>query len=74
MKVIIDRMNCVSCATCWETCPGLFEQNSDDSFSQIIEKYRQNGSRAEGIPPEDLEECAVNAADLCPASVITIEV
>ncbi len=73
MKVIIDRSNCVSCGTCWETCPEFFEQNPDDSFSQIIEKFRHEGDIAEGIPPEDMEACAADAADVCPVSVITIE-
>ena len=73
MKVIIDRSNCVSCGTCWDTCPGFFEQNPDDSFSQILVKFRLNGNGAEGTPPKEMEGCAVDAADLCPASVITVE-
>ena len=73
MKVIIDRSNCTSCGTCWETCPEFFEQNPDDSFSQVIEKFRHEGNSAEGIPPEDMEACAADAADLCPVSVITLE-
>ncbi len=50
MKVIIERATCVSCGSCWETCPRLFEQDPDDSFSRIIEKYRVNGNIAEGTP------------------------
>jgi ferredoxin len=73
MKVIIDRSNCVSCGTCWDACPGFFEQNPDDSFSQIIGKFRLEENIAEGIPPEGMEACAVDAVDLCPASVITVE-
>jgi ferredoxin len=73
MKVIIDRQNCVSCGTCWESCPGFFEQDPDDSFSQVIEKFRREGNRAEGTPDAETESCAVDAADLCPASVITVE-
>ncbi len=73
MKAVIDRQNCVNCGTCWEICPGFFEQNPEDSFSQVIEKYRIDGNIAEGIPPEDLEACAADAATLCPASVISIE-
>ena len=72
MKVIIDRSNCVSCGTCWEACPGFFEQNPDDSFSQVIEKFRLDGSLAAGTPGTDEESCAADAADLCPASVITV--
>ena len=51
VKVIIERATCVSCGSCWETCPGLFEQDPDDSFSRIIEKYRIDGNIAEGTPP-----------------------
>jgi ferredoxin len=73
MKVEIDRGTCVSCGTCQETCPGLFEENPDDSFSQIVEKYRVNGNIAKGIPPEEFEACAREAADLCPVQIIRIE-
>jgi ferredoxin len=71
MKVVIDRSNCVSCGTCWETCPQFFEQNPDDSFSQVIGKFRLGENPAEGTPPQDMEACAADAAGLCPASVIT---
>ena len=73
MKVVIDRMTCVSCGSCWEACPGLFEQDPDDSFSHIIEKYRINGNIAEGTPPDDLAACAREAADLCPVQIISIQ-
>lgn len=73
MNVIIDRMTCVSCGSCWDTCPALFEQDTDDSFSRIVEQYRLNGNRAEGTPPLDLESCARDAADLCPVQIIRIE-
>ena len=36
MKVTIDRMQCVSCGSCWDSCPALFVQNEEDSFSQIV--------------------------------------
>lgn len=73
MKVVIDRMTCVSCGSCWEACPGLFEQDPDDSFSRIIEKYRVAGNIAEGIPADDLAACAQEAADLCPVQIIAIK-
>ena len=40
MKIVLNRENCSICGTCWETCPEIFEQNPDDSFSQVVEKYR----------------------------------
>jgi ferredoxin len=50
----------------------LFEQDPDDSFSRIIEKYRINGNIAEGTPTEDLALCAQEASDLCPVQIISI--
>jgi ferredoxin len=72
MIVRIDRMTCVSCGSCYDTCPGFFEQNPDDTFSQVIEKYRLDGKIGEGTPPADLEVCVREAADLCPVQVISI--
>jgi ferredoxin len=73
MKVSIDRGTCISCGSCWDTCPGFFEQNPDDTFSQVVEKYQLDGKIGEGRPPADLEPCAQDAADLCPVQIITID-
>jgi len=73
VKVIIERASCVSCGTCQDICPGLFEQDPDDSFSRIIEKYRLNGNIAEGTPTEDLAACAQEASVLCPVQIISIQ-
>jgi ferredoxin len=72
MMVKIDRSNCVSCGSCWDTCPGFFEQDPGDSFSRIIEQFRAAGNLAEGIPPADAGACARDAADLCPVQIISI--
>jgi len=72
MNVTIDRMGCVSCGACWNTCPDLFEQNPCDSFSQIAEAFRFCNDRAEGIIPEDQVACAREAVNLCPVNVITL--
>ncbi|MDD1701770.1 MAG: ferredoxin [Methanoregula sp.] len=73
MKVTIDRKNCVSCGNCWETCPLLFEQNPDDSLSQIREKFRLDGNIAEGTPAPEMENCTRDVVDLCPAQIISVE-
>lgn len=73
MNVNIDRSNCVSCGTCWDTCPAFFEQNPDDSFSRVIEKFQSMGNPAKGSAPEDLDACVTEAADLCPVQIITIK-
>jgi ferredoxin len=73
MKVTINREECTSCGTCWETCPDMFEENPDDSLNQIVEKYRLKRNNAEGVPPEAFEDCTVRAAELCCAEVIHVE-
>ncbi len=73
MKVVIDRANCVSCGTCWENCPDVFEESEEDSQSRIVKKFRLDGDIAAGIPSPDFEDCAANAAKDCCAEVISIE-
>jgi len=70
--VTIDRSTCVSCGSCWDTCPSFFEQNPDDTFSQVIEKFRLDGNVGTGKLSADCEACAQEAADLCPVQIITV--
>jgi ferredoxin len=72
MKVTIERDACVSCGMCWDTCPQFFEQNPDDSFSQVIEEFRTGGPGMGKPVPED-ETCVREAADSCPVTIIKIE-
>jgi ferredoxin len=72
VSVYIDRINCISCASCWETCPDIFEQNPEDTFSEIVEEYRAEESIADGEVPGDLEECARAAEELCPVQIIHV--
>ena len=72
MKVSIEREECTSCGTCWETCPDFFEEDPEDHFSRVIEKFRTGSTIVEGSIPEDLEGCVRDAADLCPVQIILI--
>lgn len=72
VRVTIDRGACVSCGSCWDTCPAFFEQNPDDSFSEVIGEFREAGSLAVGSAPDDLEACVRDAADLCPVQIIAV--
>ncbi len=72
-RVTIDRDNCISCATCWTVCPEFFEENPEDGFSQVVEKYRVNGNIGEGQAPEELEGCVKDAANGCPVEVIHMQ-
>jgi len=73
MKVTIIREERTSCGTCWDTCPGFFEQNPEDSFSQVMAKFQISDTPSEGTAPQDLEACVTEAADLCPVQIIRIE-
>jgi ferredoxin len=72
MNISIDRGACVSCGACWNICPELFDQNHCDSYSEVVENFRFNGNRAEGIVPDYLCCCAQEAADLCPVQIIRV--
>jgi ferredoxin len=71
--VKIDRSNCIQTRACTANCPEVFELNSDDGYSQIVEEYRNNGNLGEGIIPDDLVDCVQKAVDGCPMVVISVE-
>ncbi|MCL4534049.1 MAG: ferredoxin [Bacteroidetes bacterium] len=72
-KVTIDRDGCISCAACWAACQEMFEENPDDGLNQIVEQYRVDGSLAEGLATEEMEDCVREGADVCPVEVIHVE-
>jgi len=74
LKVCIDRMSCINCRNCWNTCPEFFEQNPKDTYSQIISKYRIKNNPGEGEATGKLEEMVKKTADLCPVRIIRIHV
>ena len=51
VKVIVNRAECVSCGTCVDTCPAFFEPGKEDTRSQVVEAYRQEGKLGEGEAP-----------------------
>lgn len=71
-KVAIDRDGCISCGLCWSTCSDVFEQNQDDTHSQIVEQYRVGANFGEGKIPDKLEICAKDAGEGCPVQVIHV--
>jgi len=73
MKVKIDREECTSCSLCWSDCPQVFEENTDDGWSQIVSKLRLDNNPALGNVPPELEQCAKDAADECPVEVIHVD-
>jgi ferredoxin len=73
VRVRIEREGCVSCTACWTTCPDVFEENPEDTKSQITERYRVKGDPALGDVEDDQIDCVIESADLCPTQVIHVE-
>ena len=73
VKVKIDRDQCISCESCWTMCPEVFEQNSVDSWSQIVGKYQVGGDQATGSVPDSLKDKTQEAADACPVTIIHLD-
>ena len=61
MKAKVDRDGCIGCGQCVGTCPEVF-RIADDGHSEVY---------VEEIP-KDAEEAAKDAAERCPAGVITV--
>lgn len=62
MNATIDRDGCISCELCTETCPEVFRM-ADDGFAEAYTNP----------VPADVQDSALEAADNCPTSVITVE-
>ena len=61
MKAAIDRSGCIGCSLCADTCPAVFRM-ADDGLAEVY---------ADPVPAGE-EDAAREAADNCPASVITV--
>lgn len=72
-KVTIDRDQCISCESCWTICPEFFEQNSSDTWSQVVAKYQVGGNPAVGNAPAELLAKVQEGAESCPVTIIHVE-
>ncbi|HTG02153.1 MAG TPA: ferredoxin [Nitrospirota bacterium] len=72
VKVTIDRDQCTSCETCWTGCPEVFEQNSADSWTQVVAKYQVGNDPSVGQVPDTLKDKVQEAADSCPVAIIHV--
>lgn len=62
MKAYIDRDGCIACELCATTCPDVFRM-ADDGLAEVhVDEV-----------PEDSRECAKEAEEGCPVSVIKVE-
>lgn len=61
MKTRVDPELCTGDEVCTQVCPEIFEMKGDKSIAKIEEV------------PDDLKQCAKDAADSCPSQAIIIE-
>lgn len=61
MNATIDRGGCIGCSLCAGACPEVFVM-ADDGLAQVI-----------APPTPNNIDCAKQAADGCPVTVILIE-
>ena len=73
VKIIINRDECISCGACWSSCSDVYEQNAEDTKSQLVAKFQIGGNIAEGKVEDNLTECARQGAEVCPVQVISVE-
>ena len=62
MRVSVDTEKCCGAGTCVSLAPDVFDQGDDDG---IVILLRDN-------PSEDLQADVREAANVCPASAITV--
>jgi ferredoxin len=70
MKVSIDRDGCIQCGVCEQVCGDVFVLDGGEPAA-VVEQYRKAGP-AEGEIPDNLVDCASQAAESCPVTVITV--
>lgn len=58
MRVEVDQELCISCGTCIDICPEVFEWNDEKAHAALEEV------------PSDLEEEAHEAVESCPTEAI----
>lgn len=75
VKVTVDRDTCIACGVAPTVCPQVFVLGSDNGKNRVVDKFSTNltESLSEGEIPEDLYECAVQAASSCPVGAITVQ-
>ncbi|MGQ9557318.1 MAG: ferredoxin [Desulfurispora sp.] len=62
MRVAVDQDLCISCGACIDTCPEVFDWNSDDKAQATVSEV-----------PAELEDQAHEAVENCPTNAIKEE-
>jgi ferredoxin len=59
MEVQVDPEICISCGTCVDLCPDIFDWDDDGKAKAVIDEV-----------PEEKEDCARETVDSCPVEAI----
>jgi len=72
-KVTVNRETCIACGSCYLICAEVFEGESDGK-SKVNDQYLKEQSKnySTGEIPEELENCANEAAEACPTQSIEV--
>lgn len=62
MRAEVDQDLCISCGTCVDICPEVFDWNDDEKAHVIVDEV-----------PKSLEDQVQEAADSCPTDAISID-
>ncbi|WP_328616641.1 ferredoxin [Amycolatopsis sp. NBC_00355] len=62
MKVAVDTEKCCGAGTCVMLAPDVFDQGEDDGIVILLDEH----------PAEELHATVREAANVCPATAITI--
>lgn len=60
MKVYVDPDLCISCGSCVDICPEVYNWNEDGIAEEQVDEV-----------PEELEELALEALESCPTDAIS---
>ncbi|MDD5589614.1 MAG: ferredoxin [Candidatus Portnoybacteria bacterium] len=69
MKIILEREKCIGCGSCAAVCPKCFKM-VEDGKSSLLNSQKDGQGNEVG---ECGEDCAKEAAEVCPVQVIKIE-
>ncbi|MCS7140265.1 MAG: ferredoxin [Candidatus Nezhaarchaeota archaeon] len=74
-KVTVDREKCIACGAAAALCPEVFMMGEDIYKLRVSDKYSKYYDEQVSIGeiPDELYNCAKEAADSCPVNAIKIE-
>ena len=61
MKAVVDQDLCISCGSCIDICPEVFDWNDDGKADVKVTPV-----------PENLEESVTDASESCPTEAIPL--